>query len=126
MSDFKLSKEPNIIVTARFIEKGEDKPLTGDEYTVRLYDRDTVDDDFLGESKLDANGRISISFAHELFVNDDVFIENQPDFYFVIVRKNHVVFQTKVLEELSLEDIQQFRMGQGEVVDLGTFLVDVR
>jgi len=126
MSDFKLSKEPNIIVTARFIEKGEDKPLTGDEYTVRLYDRDTVDDDFLGESKVDANGRISISFAHELFMNDDVFIENQPDFYFVIVRKNHVVFQTKVLEELSLEDIQQFRMGQGEVVDLGTFLVDVR
>ncbi|MBS4066180.1 MAG: hypothetical protein KGZ74_16595, partial [Chitinophagaceae bacterium] len=102
------------------------KPLTGDEYTVRLYDRDTVDDDFLGESKVDANGRISISFAHELFMNDDVFIENQPDFYFVIVRKNHVVFQTKVLEELSLEDIQQFRMGQGEVVDLGTFLVDVR
>jgi hypothetical protein len=126
MSDFKLSKEPNIIVTARFIEKGEDKPLTGDEYTVRLYDRDTVDDDFLGESKLDAHGRISISFAHELFVNDDVFIENKPDFYFVIVRKNHVVFQTKVLEELSLEDIQQFKMGQGEVVDLGTFLVDVR
>lgn len=126
MSDLKLSKEPNIIVTARFIEKGEDKPLSGDNYSVRLYDRDTVDDDFLGESKLDAEGRIRISFAHELFVNDDVFIENKPDFYFVITRNNHVVFQTKVLEELSLEDIQQFKMGQGEVVDLGTFLVDVR
>lgn len=125
MSDFKLSKEPNIIVTARFIAKGEDKPLTGDSYTVRLYDRDTIDDDFLGESKLDAEGRIRISFAHDLFISDDVFIENQPDFYFVIVRNNHLVFQTKVLEEISLEDIQQFRMGQGEVVDLGTFLVNL-
>ncbi len=125
MRDFKLSKEPNIIVTARFIAKGEDKPLTGDSYIVRLYDRDTIDDDFLGESKLDADGRIRISFAHDLFISDDVFIENQPDFYFVIVRNNHLVFQTKVLEEISLEDAQQFRMRQGEVVDLGTFLVNL-
>ena len=33
---------------------------------------------------------------------------------------------TKVLEELSLEDLEQFKMGEGEVVDLGSFLVDVR
>ncbi|HEX4956829.1 MAG TPA: hypothetical protein VFV46_01520 [Lacibacter sp.] len=123
MTDFKLSREPNIIITARFIEKGEDKPLSGDEYTVRLYDRDTVDDDFLGESRLDAGGHIRIAFAHDSFINDDVFLENKPDFYFVIVRNNHVVYQTKVLEEISLEDIQQFRMGEGEVVDLGSFLI---
>jgi hypothetical protein len=30
-----------------------------------------------------------------------------------------------VLEELSIEDLQQFRMGEGEVVDLGTFLITV-
>lgn len=123
MTDFKLSREPNIIITARFIEKGEDKPFSGDEYTVRLYDRDTVDDDFLGESRLDAGGHIRIAFAHDSFINDDVFLENKPDFYFVIVRNNHVVYQTKVLEEISLEDIQQFRMGEGEVVDLGSFLI---
>jgi hypothetical protein len=126
MTDFMLNKEPDLIVTARFIEKGEDKPLSGDEYTVRLYDRDIADDDFLGESRLDAGGHIRIAFAHDSFVNDDAFRETRPDFYFIILKNGTPVYTTKVLEELSLEDIQQFRMGEGEVVDLGSFLVDVR
>ena len=126
MTDFMLNKEPDLIVTARFIEKGEDKPLSGDEFTVRLYDRDIADDDFLGESKLDAGGHVRIAFAHDSFVNDDAFKETRPDFYFIILNNGRPVYTTKVLEELSLEDIQQFKMGQGEVVDLGSFLVDVR
>ena len=126
MTDFMLNKEPDLIVTARFIEKGEDKPLSGDEYTVRLYDRDIADDDFLGESRLDAGGRIRIAFAHDSFVNDDAFRETRPDFYFIILKNRTPVYTTKVLEELSLEDIKQFRMGEGEMVDLGSFLVDVR
>jgi hypothetical protein len=121
MTDFMLNKEPDLIVTARFIEKGEDKPLTGDDYTVRLYDRDIADDDFLGESRLDGGGHIRIAFAHDSFVNDDAFKETRPDFYFIILKNG-----TKVLEELSIEDIQQFKMGEGEVVDLGSFLVDTR
>lgn len=126
MTDFMLNKEPDLIVTARFIEKGEDKPLSGDEYSVRLYDRDIADDDFLGESRLDAGGHIRIAFAHDSFVNDDAFRETRPDFYFIILKNGTPVYTTKVLEELSLEDIQQFRMGEGEMVDLGSFLVDVR
>ncbi|WP_407520667.1 hypothetical protein PDL71_10330 [Lacibacter sp. MH-610] len=126
MTDFMLNKEPDLVITARFIEKGEDKPLSGDEFTVRLYDRDIADDDFLGESRLDAGGHIRIAFAHDSFVNDDAFRETRPDFYFIILKNGTPVYTTKVLEELSLEDIQQFRMGEGEVVDLGSFLVDVR
>jgi hypothetical protein len=126
MSDFMLQKEPDLIVTARFIEKGEDKGLTGDDYTVRLYDRDIADDDYLGESRLDAGGHIRIAFAHDSFVNDDAFKETKPDFYFIILKQGKPVYTTKVLEELSLEDIQQFKMGEGDVVDLGSFLVDVR
>jgi hypothetical protein len=126
MSQFKLDKEPNIIVTARFIEKGDDKPLTGDEYSVRLYDRDVADDDFLGESRLDAGGHIRIAFAHDSFVNDDAFKEAKPDFYFIILKNGVPVYTTKVLEDLSVEDIQQFKMGEGEMVDLGSFLVDAR
>jgi hypothetical protein len=126
MSDFMLQKEPDLVVTARFIEKGEDKGLTGDDYTVRLYDRDIADDDFLGESRLDEKGQIRIAFAHDSFVNDDAFKETKPDFYFVILKQGKPVYTTKVLEELSIEDIQQFKMGEGEVVDLGSFLVDVR
>ncbi|HTH30135.1 MAG TPA: hypothetical protein VL946_02240 [Lacibacter sp.] len=126
MSDFTLNKEPDLIVTARFIEKGDDAPLTGDDYIVRLYDRDIADDDFLGESRLDANGHIRIAFAHDAFVNDAAFNEARPDFYFMIMKNGQPVYTTKVLEELSIEDLQQFRMGEGDIVDLGSFLVDVK
>lgn len=126
MSDFTLNKEPDLIVTARFIEKGDDVPLHGDDFTVRLYDRDIADDDFLGESRLDADGHIRIAFAHDAFVNDAAFNEARPDFYFIIMKNGKPVFTTKVLEELSIEDLQQFRMGEGDVVDLGSFLVDVK
>lgn len=125
MSDFTLNKEPDLIVTARFITKGNDKPLYGDDFTVRLYDRDIIDDDYLGESRLDEQGHIRIAFAHDAFVNDAAFKEAKPDFYFVVLQNGKSVFTTKVLEELSIEDLQQFRMGEGEVVDLGTFLITV-
>nr|WP_294906016.1 hypothetical protein [uncultured Lacibacter sp.] len=126
MSDFTLNKEPDLIVTARFVEKGDDAPLHGADYTVRLYDRDIADDDFLGESRLDAEGHIRIAFAHDAFVNDAAFKEARPDFYFMIMKSGKPVYTTKVLEELSIEDLQQFRMGEGDVVDLGSFLVDVK
>ncbi len=125
MSDFTLNKEPDLIVTARFITKGNDKPLYGDDFTVRLYDRDIIDDDYLGESRLDEQGHIRIAFAHDAFVNDAAFKEAKPDFYFVVLQNGRSVFTSKVLEELSIEDLQQFRMGEGEVVDLGTFLISV-
>lgn len=125
MNHFALSKEPDLVITARFIEKGEDKPLNGDEYTVRLYDRDIADDDFLGESRLDAGGHIRIAFAHDAFVNDSAFKEARPDFYFIIMKNKKPIYTTKVLEELSLEDLEQFKMGEGEIVDLGSFLIDV-
>ncbi|QNA42627.1 hypothetical protein [Lacibacter sediminis] len=126
MSDFTLNKEPDLVVTARFIEKGDDAPLYGDDLTVRLYDRDIADDDFLGESRLDTDGHIRIAFAHDAFVNDAAFNEARPDFYFMIMKNGKPVYTTKVLEELSIEDLQQFRMGEGDVVDLGSFLVDVK
>ena len=126
MTDFMLNKEPDLVVTARFIEKGEDKALTGNEYTVRLYDRDIADDDFLGESRLDAEGHARIAFAHDSFVNDSAFKETKPDFYFIVMQNGKPVYTTKVLEELSLEDLEQFKMGEGEIVDLGSFLVDVK
>ena len=126
MKHFSLNKEPDLVVTARFIEKGEDQPLHGNDYTVRLYDRDIADDEFLGHSRLDDEGRVRIAFTHDAFVNDAVFKEAQPDFFFVIMNGEQPVYTTKVLQQISLEDIEQFRMGAGELVDLGTFLVDVR
>ena len=45
-------------------------------------------------------------------------------FYFVVYKNREEIFKEKVLEDLNIETIQKFKMGEGEVIDLGTFLVD--
>jgi hypothetical protein len=123
MSNFSLSNQPKIEVDIRIIAKGSDAPLTGSAYKVRLFDKDTFDDDYIGESGLDANGVARISFTHAAF-SDLGGIEDKPDFYFVVVKNGAQIFQSKVMEEIDLNAVEQFKMGKGEVIDLGTFLVE--
>ena len=122
MTDLSLNKNMNLEVTARFIGKGHHSALT-DAYTVRLYDKDIFEDDFLGETRLDENGVAKISFTHDAFA-DPIHLNDKPDFYFVVYKHKQEIFKTKVLEELDVETIQKFKMGEGEVIDLGTFLID--
>ncbi len=121
MSDFSLN--PRLEVTVRIIAKGSDAPLTGEAYKVRLFDKDTFDDDYIGESGLDANGVAHIAFTHDAFSDLGSF-ETRPDFYFVVVKNNVQIFQSQVMEEIDLDTVEQFKMGKGEVIDLGTFLVE--
>jgi hypothetical protein len=123
MSNFSLSPEMKIEVMIRIITKGNDAPLTGDQYKVRLFDKDIFDDDFIGESGLDENGVARISFAHNAF-GDVANMETTPDFYFVVLKDNWQLFQSKVMEDIDVDAIEQFRMGRGEVIDLGTFLIE--
>lgn len=123
MSNLSLSSEINLEVTARFIAKGSDAPLTGTAYTLRLFDKDIFDDDYLGESPLDANGVAKIKFNHTAF-SDIGTIETIPRFYFSLLKNGEQIFQSKVMEELDIDAIEQFKMGEGEVIDLGTFLVE--
>ena len=123
MSDFSLDSEMNFEITARFIAKGTDAPVTGDAFAVRLYDRDIFDNDFIGESGLDNNGYSKISFNHKAF-GDLVNLETLPDFYFVVYKNSVPVFQSKVMQDVDLETIQQYKKGEGEVIDLGTYLID--
>lgn len=122
MTDLSLNKDMNLEVIARFIGKGHHSALT-DEHTVRLYDKDVFEDDFLGEGRLDENGAVKISFTHDAFA-DPLKIDDKPDFYFVLYKHKQEIFKTKVLENLDIEAIEKFKMGEGEVIDLGTFLVD--
>jgi hypothetical protein len=122
MTDLSLNEDMNLEVTARFIGKGHDSSLT-DAYTVRLYDKDIFEDDFLGETRLDDNGVAKISFTHKAF-SDVANIEDKPDFYFVVYKHKEEIFKTKVLEDLDMEAVKKFKMGEGEVIDLGTFLID--
>jgi hypothetical protein len=122
MTDLSLNKDMNLEVTARFISKGNDQPLTGDTYLVRLYDKDVFEDDFLGESTLDENGVAKISFNHSSFSNWNK--DTKPDFYFVVFKEKKEIFKSKVLEDLDVEAIEKFKMGEGEVIDLGTYLIE--
>ncbi len=123
MSNLSLNPDMNLEVTARFIAKGNDIPLTGDAYKVRLFDKDIFDDDYIGESGLDENGDAKISFSHTAF-SDLGNVETTPDFYFVMVKNNVQIFESKVMEELDIAAIEQFKMGKGQLIDLGTFLVE--
>jgi hypothetical protein len=122
MADLSLNKDINLEVTARFIGKGHDSALT-DAYTVRLYDKDIFEDDFIGEARLDENGVAKISFTHDAFA-DPLNLDDKPDFYFVVYKNKQEIFKTKVLENIDVEIIQKFKMGKGGVIDLGTFLID--
>ena len=122
MTDLSLNKDMNLEVTARFISKGNDQPVTGDAYRVRLYDKDVFEDDYLGESTLDENGVAKISFTHSSFSNWNT--DANPDFYFVVLKNNEVLFKSIVLEDLDVNAIENFKMGEGEVIDLGTYLIE--
>ena len=121
MSDFSLSNDMNLSVTARFISKGDTTPVTGESYIVRLYDKDIFEDDFLGESTLDEDGIAKISFNHTSF--SDWNTDAKPDFYFVVFKNKNEIFKSKVMQDLDVEAIQKFKMGEGEIIDLGTFLI---
>ena len=123
MSKFSLNADMNLEVTARFISKGTDTPLTGDAYKFRLFDKDVFDDDYIGESGLDSNGVGKIKFNQAAF-GDIANLETTPDLYFVLVNNGVQIFESKIMEDIDVAALEQFKMGEGEVLDLGTFLVE--
>ena len=123
MSKFSLNSEMAIEVKARFIAKGHDLPVTGEAYKVRLYDKDVFSDDYLGESLLDEHGGVKISFTHDSFSSAAHF-DDKPDFYFVVFKHKQQIFKTKVMEDVDLATVETFKMGEGEVIDLGTYLIE--
>ena len=123
MNNFSLDADISIEVKASFIAKGSDAPLTGDGYEFRLYEKDFMEDDYLGKSALDANGTATVTFKHGDYM-DFLNPEVNPDLYFALYKGEVLVFQSPVMRDLDLESLEKFKMGEGEVVDLGTFLVE--
>ena len=123
MSIFSLDADMAIEVKANFISKGSDAPVTGNDYEFRLYEKDLMEDDYLGRSGLDANGVAKVSFKHGDYM-DFLNPEKEPDLYFALYKGEALIFQSKVMRDLDIEGMEKFKMGEGEVVDLGTFLVE--
>ncbi|RTL56334.1 MAG: hypothetical protein EKK37_17855 [Sphingobacteriales bacterium] len=124
MTNFSLNPDMNIEVTARLIAKGSDAPVSGKAYNVRLYDKDFFEDDFLGEASPDENGQVKISFNPDDFDTQDVLKEASLDFYFVVYKQDEEIFRSKVMEDIPVERFEKFKMGEGEIFDLGTFLIE--
>jgi hypothetical protein len=123
MSQFSLDPEMKFEIAARFIAKGKDVAVTGGDYRVCLFDKDIFDSDFIGQSGLDENGYAKISFHHEAF-GDLANLETFPDFYFVVYKNDIPVFQSKVIKDVDLVALERYKKGEGEVIDLGTYLID--
>ena len=119
-----LNKEMNIEVTAKLIAKGSDLPVNGAEYIVKLFDKDFFEDDFLGQSSLDENGELHISFNPSQLDTTDPIRETSLDFYFIVFKNGREIFKSKVMEDVDVNAIEQFKMGKGELINLGTFLID--
>ena len=122
MSKFSLDKEMSLEVKATFIAKGKDGPVTGDQYLVRLYDKDVFGDDYLGESQLNEAGEARIVCGKNF--GNPLKLDIMPDFYFVLYSDKVPVFQSKVMEDVDLQTWENYKPGEGEVIDLGTFLIE--
>lgn len=123
MTDFNLDPDMNIEVMARFIAKGSDAPLKGSDYEMCLFEKDLMEDDYLGKSGLDENGIANVSFKQSAF-KDFLNPEKNPDLYFALYNGDALIFQSKVMVDVDMDAIEKFKMGEGEVIDLGTFLVE--
>lgn len=123
MPSVALNKEMNIEVKVRLIQKGDDEPVSGNEYRVRLYDKDIFNDDYLGESVPDEEGVAKFLFSQGDF-SKPLALDQKPDFYFAVYKNDKELFKSKVMSNLDLSNVEEFIMKEGEVIDLGTFLIE--
>jgi hypothetical protein len=123
MSKLSLNEEMNIEVRVLLIARGNDEPVTGNEYVVRLYDKDVFNDDYLGQSSLNKKGIAKFIITEKHFAGFAK-LDEKPDFYFVVYKNEKEIFKSRVMKNLDLRYIEEFKMKEGEVVDLGTFLID--
>lgn len=123
MSNFSLDTEMDIEVIASFIAKGSDAPVTGSGYEFRLYEKDFMEDDYLGVSPLNENGSARVSFKRKDYM-DFLNPEKNPDLYFALYNNDSLVFQSKVAHNVDIEGMKEFVLGEGKVIDLGVFLID--
>lgn len=117
-----LNKNINLIINLRLISRGSDEPVDGKEFKVRLYDKDLFNDDYLGESGVE-DSLASFKITQDDF-KSPFNLDNKPDFYFVVYQNDKEIFKSKVMSNLDISDVEEFVMKEGELIDLGTYLID--
>jgi hypothetical protein len=108
------------IVTARIVSRQNHQPVSG--ATVRVYDKDLVLDDFLGEATTDAEGRFSVTFSSDDFQGHVSGFESRPDVFVKVTNPaTGKTTKSKVFEELT-GDLT--RNDAEEILNLGDVEVD--
>lgn len=120
----KLDKDTELVIRLRLINKSDGRPLDGDRFRVRLYDKDIFNDDYLGES-LTRDGRVFFMISGKSF-SAPLNLEKKPDFYFVVYQDGKEIYKSKVMANVDLANMQEFVMKEGEVIELGTYLIDIQ
>ncbi len=117
------SMELLINVQAEFLHKKEGGPVHGASYIVRLFDKDPLNDDFLGETTPDHEGRVHFVVHPGDWRKKDLIRENAPDFYITVLQDGTEIFKTPVAVNFNFDTEGNFNAEDGEWIDLGTFLI---
>lgn len=81
------------------------KPLTGDDYSVAVLDKDRFLDDKLGESKLSADGEADFLITVADILSVDSAGETTPDLYFVVRKGGEEIFRSEVFANVNFETV---------------------
>ncbi len=88
------------IVIARVVSRQNQQPISG--ATVRVYDKDLVVDDFLGEATTDADGHFRVTFSSDDFQGKVSGFEARPDIFVKVTNPaTGKTTKSKVFEELT-------------------------
>ena len=107
----------------QLIEKGTGAPFSGETVSVKLYDKDPITDDFLGEAKPDKDGNVLIKFDLNKIKSADTPFELFPDLYFRVYKEGIPFFESPVSDDIDTEQEGDFSFTEGKIIDLGTYLI---
>ena len=78
-------------------------PLSGGDWSVRVYDDDPLFDEYLGEAKLNQQGEAGLMITVADIVSIDSLGERTPDLYFVLYHRGKKIFKSAVFDNVEFE-----------------------
>ena len=106
----------------KLLEKGSSTPISDSSVLVKLYDRDLIEDDYLGEASPNHDGDVHIKFDLDKIKSADSPLEQFPDLYFRVYKNGTPYFQSRLMDDVDTSE-GSFSFTEGKVIDLGTFLI---
>jgi hypothetical protein len=116
-------------VVARFRDVALDQPLTDKTLRVRFFDADLLKDDFLGETRLDEQGRAEVTFDAAAFEAGllsrfwDRMKERKPDIYAEVVDPDGTaIYRSEIRWDASPQQAKPGAAGeQVPTINVGTY-----